>query len=569
MDDNERFKITSNEYADLIVENDHPIVEGIPYSINRINNQYSTIFIPVSNFTYNSVFKYSYEAIPKCFGLLSSGNMGMEEITSMIRALEVQPLHGEGVLIGIIDTGIDYTNPLFLDGNKSTRITSIWDQTIESGRYPNELYYGTEYSRDEINNALSNENPHSIVPSIDEIGHGTMLAGIAGGYDPNNRDFSGVATLSEFAVVKLKPAKSYLKEFFCIPESAVCYQENDIMMAITYLQRVANNLKRPMVICLGIGSSQGPHLGLCVICDYLMQVNEAIGRSVVVGAGNEGESGHHFFGEVNHDIGYQIAELNVGPNEYGFSMELWGDSPSIFGVEIIGPDGTFIVRIPATILKQDTLRLEYGETVIYVDNEVRVPRVGDSFILLRFCNPKEGVWQLRIFEEGFINMKFHIWLPIEKFTSTETHFLIPNSYTTLSMPANVEWIFAVVAYNPIDFSLYTVSSKGFTKANLVKPNVGAPGMNIYAPSIEGTFINASGTGIAAAYAAGTVALLLEWGIVRGNYTEMSGIDVNRFLIRGAFRDPNLTYPNEDWGYGILDLENSLKLAALSVPLERF
>lgn len=438
MDDNERFKITSNEYADLIVETDQPIRVDVPYSINKINNQYSTIFIPVSNFTYNSVIKYSYEAIPKCFGLLSSGNMEMEETTTIIRNLEVQPLHGEGILIGIIDTGIDYTNPLFLDDSKSTRIVSIWDQTIDSGRYPDALYYGTEYTKDEINNALSSENPFSVVPSIDEIGHGTMLAGIAGGYDPNNKDFTGVATSAEFAVVKLKPAKPYLKEFFCIPDTALAYQENDIMMAITYLKQVATNLKKPMVICLGIGSSQGPHLGQCILCDYITQTNQTTGYSVVVGAGNEGETGHHFFGEVDTEVGYQIVELNVGPNEYGFSMELWGDSPSIIGADIIAPDGTFIARIPPTIAMQDTIRLEYGKTVIYVDNEVRVPRVGDSFLLFRFCNPEEGVWQFQVIEEGFLNMKYHIWLPIDKFTSTKTFFVNPNPYTTLSIPANTE-----------------------------------------------------------------------------------------------------------------------------------
>lgn len=566
MDNSERFKITSNEYADLIVENDRPITVDVPFSINRISNQYSTIFIPVSNFTYNSVYKFSYNAIPKCYGLLSSGNMQIDEITTSMRTLQAETLHGEGVLIGIIDTGIDYTNPLFLNENKSTRIVSIWDQTIDSEKYPDGLFYGTEYTSDEINNALSNENPFSIVPSIDEIGHGTMLAGIAGGYDPNNRDFSGVATMSEFAVVKLKPAKPYLKEFFCIPDSAVCYQENDIMMAVTYLQQLANRLRRPMVICLGLGSSQGPHLGLCVLCNQLMQVNEIRGLSVVVGAGNEGNSRHHFFGEVDHNIGYQTVEINVGPNEYGFSMEIWGDSPSIFGVEIIGPDGTLILHSPATIMQLDTMRQEYGETVIYVDNDVRVPAVGDSFILVRFRNPSEGVWQIRVLEQGFLNMDFHMWLPIEKFTSTETYFLIPEAYTTLSAPANAEWLFAIVAYNPVDFSLNTDSSKGFTKANLPKPNVGAPGLNIYAPSLDGTFINASGTGVAAAYAAGTAALMLEWGIIRGYFPTMDGIDVNRFLIRGAYRDPNLTYPNQDWGYGILDLERALQLAEPSVPL---
>ncbi|WP_313133408.1 S8 family peptidase [Anaerocolumna sp.] len=568
MTDNERFKITSNDYADLIIDTDQPIPIDIPYSINRINNQYATIFIPVSNMTYNSVYKFSYEAIPKCYGLLSSGKMEMQKSTAL-SMLQANNLHGEGVLIGMIDTGIDYTNPLFIDENNSSRIVSIWDQTIETGNYPSNLFYGTEYRREQINNALLSEDPHSVVPSVDEIGHGTMLAGIAGGYDPNNPDFTGVATSAEFAVVKLKPAKAYLKEFFCIPESAVCYQENDIMMAITYLLQVSINLKRPMVICLGLGTSQGAHMGLCILCDYLTDVNEAIGYSVVVGAGNEGNSDHHFFGIVDPQVGYQIVELNVAPGEHGFSMELWGDSPSIFGADIIAPDGTFVARIPATILKQDTLRLEYGETVIFVDNEVRVPRIGDSFLLLRFCNPQQGVWQLRVFEEGFLNMNYHIWLPIEKFTSGETYFLLSNPYTTLSAPANVEWVFAVTAYNPVDLTIYPNSSRGFTKVSLVKPNAAAPGQNIYAPSVDGTFVNASGTGIAAAYATGTVAQLLEWGIVRGNHLTMNGIDVNRLLIRGAIRDPNLTYPNEIWGYGILDLDGALETAVLAAPVERY
>ncbi|MBU5331966.1 S8 family peptidase [Anaerocolumna aminovalerica] len=568
MTDNERFKITSNDYADLIIDNDQPLVMDIPYSINRINNQYSTIFIPVSYMTYNSVYKFSYEAIPKCYGLLSSGKMEMEKNTTL-NTLQANTLHGEGVLIGMIDTGIDYTNPLFKNENNSSRIVTIWDQTIETGRYPAGLFYGTEYRREEINDALLSEDPFSVVPSVDEIGHGTMLAGIAGGYDPSNPDFTGIATLAEFAVVKLKPAKPYLKEFFCIPESAICYQENDIMMAVTFLQQVAINLRRPMVICLGIGTSQGPHMGLDILSNYLMEVNETIGYSVVVGAGNEGNSEHHFFGSVDPDVGYQIVELNVAPNEYGFSMELWGDSPSIFGAEIIAPDGTFIARIPATILKQDTIRLEYGETVIFVDNEVRVPRIGDSFLLFRFRNPQQGIWQLHVFEEGFLNMHYHIWLPMEKFISVETYFILPNPFTTLSAPANAEWVFAVTAYNPVDLSIYTVSSRGFTKVDLIKPNVSAPGQNIYAPSVAGTFINASGTGIAAAYAAGTVAQLLEWGIIRGNHLTMNGIDVNRLLIRGAYRDPNLIYPNQEWGYGILNLEGALETAVLAVPVQRY
>ncbi|MDF2804083.1 MAG: hypothetical protein K0S61_3986 [Anaerocolumna sp.] len=568
MNDQERYKITSNEYADLIYMSNRisDSFANIAYSVNEINNKFSTVFIPVSNMTYNSVYKYSYIAIPKCFGLLSA--TGMEEGgISHLRTMQTNDLKGSGILIGIIDTGIEYTNPLFFKTDHTTRIVSIWDQNIESNdRYPADIYYGREYTKEEINQALMEEDPLSVVPSTDEIGHGTMMAGIAGGYNPANTNFIGAAPDADFAIVKLKQAKPYLKEFFFIPESAICFQENDIMMGVTYLQKLAETLNRPLVICLGVGTSQGAHMGQCYLCEYLNNVNAIRGRSIVVAAGNEGNRGHHFYGEIMNVDETINVELNVGKNEQGFSMEFWGDAPSVFSVDIFTPDGRYIAHITPTILQENTMQLIIDDTILYIDNQVRESRVGDQFILFRFHNPMIGVWRFQIYAVEVFPRNFHVWLPIDNFISKETYFNNSNDYTTILMIGNTDKITTITAYNPINATLYYNASKGFTKNGNIKPEVAAPGVNIYAPTMGGSFTNTTGTGVAAAHGAGIVALLLEWGIMKGNLPQMNGVDVNRILIQGASRNPDIMYPNPEWGYGILDLNNSLEMIVDLRPL---
>ena len=216
MNDEEKYKITSNDFADLLA--DETIIQEIlskysNVSTDRINAKYSVAYLPVENMSSNIIYDLGYDTIPKCFGLLSGHNY---ETLSAVQYsnLPSNDLSGQGVLVGFIDTGIDYRNLAFQYANQTSRIVSIWDQTIESESAPKGFFYGTEYTKEQINFALKDENPLSIVPSIDEVGHGTMLAGVAGGSLNPENSFVGVAPNVEFVVVKLKPAKAYIKEFF-------------------------------------------------------------------------------------------------------------------------------------------------------------------------------------------------------------------------------------------------------------------------------------------------------------------------------------------------------------------
>jgi len=562
MNNEERYKITSNDFADLLV--DELILEVIEstysdVSINRINSQYSVAFIPAEYMTPNIIYNLGYETIPKCYGLMSISDKDSFEITEP-RKVPANVLNGQGVLIGFVDTGIDYRNLAFQYEDHTSRIAAIWDQTIDSdNNYPEGYYYGTEYSKEQINNALRDENPLSVVPSTDEIGHGTMLAGIAGGsYDPRN-GFSGVATSVEFVVVKLKPAKAYLKDFFYLPQDTLCYQENDIMLGINYLVQIAREFRRPIAICIGVGSSQGAHLGDGIFNDYLSTMGRFGDVAIIVAAGNEGNSSHHYFGEIAPTIEFNDVELNVGINELGFFMEFWGNAPNAFSADIFAPTGEFVGHIPTIFEQQSTILFEYEDTVIIVDNTLEDSLEGDQFILFRFQNPQSGTWRFRVSGFGDMLSRFHIWLPINNFISTDTFFVNANPYTTITAPGNEETVLTVTAYNDLNQELFYYASKGFTKENHPKPDIAALGVDLLAPTLGNQYAWSTGTSVAAAQAAGGVAMLLEWGVIRGNFISMPSAKVRSMVTGGAIRFPDLIYPNPDWGFGIIDISNSIKI----------
>lgn len=565
MNNNERLKIVDENYADLIVDEivRQALSTNIPdVSLNRINNKYAVAYIPVEDFSSNIIYDYGYETIPKCYGLMSLTGYEFLEGVQLNYTPDLD-LTGQGVLVGFVDTGIDYMNPAFQYDDKSSRIVSIWDQTIFSeSEYPEELYYGTEYSKDQINIALSDNNPLSIVPSIDEIGHGTTLAGIAGGSYNFDNGFIGVAPNVEFVVVKLKPAKSYLKDFFYLPQDILCYQENDIMFGINYLVQVAKELGRPIAICLGIGSSQGAHHGDGIFNDYLSDMGRLVGNSFIVAAGNEGYRRHHYFGEINPLVGFNDVELNIGVNETGFFMEFWGSGPNLFYGDIFAPSGELIGRIPTIFSQRSTFQFKFQGTIISADNTVSDSTLGDQFMLVRFQNPVSGIWRLRIYGIGDLLSNFHIWLPIHNWLSEDTFFIDANPYTTITAPGNEETVLTVTAYDTMTRSLYYYASKGFTKANRPKPDIAAPGVNIFAPTINNQYLWSTGTSAAAAFTTGAVAMMLEWGIIRDNYPPMSSAKIRSMLTTGAMRFPNILYPNPDWGFGILDINNSIIVATI-------
>ena len=557
MTDKERFKIISNEYVDFIIDYNQNvnIFERFPNSTPHImNDKYAIIYSPAEELNSGTVNRFGYSVIPSCYGLNSEQSLEASGV-SRLRRLPAFNLRGKGVLVGIIDTGIDYTNRIFQNMDGTTRILAIWDQTIESERYPGNSYYGTQYLTDEINQALQSENPYEIVPSRDEIGHGTMLAGIAAGSEDSENDFSGVAPDSEIVIVKLKQAKQIVRSFYRIPGDIPCYQDNDIMWAFQYIFDIARSVRRPVAICIGLGSSQGSHNGRSALGSQLSIEGNFPGIVACVAAGNEGDARRHFFSVVDPSVGYSTVELNVGENEDGFTMELWGSAPNSYSIDIMSPTGEYIPRIVESLRINRVISFVFKKTSIIIDYQMVESTTGDQLILIRFSDPTPGIWKFQVYSRGDLQGSFHIWLPMNGFIKADTYFIQSNPYTTVTSPGNSRVPITVTAYNTATNNLYSRSSRGYNRMGVIKPEIAAPGVNIKAPSLNREYTTMTGTSAAAAHTAGIAALILEWGIVRGNYPDIDTVEVKKFMIRGAKRLPGTIYPNRDWGYGILDVYN--------------
>lgn len=549
--------ITSENYADILVE-----FQGDTALLDKFKNQHITFIndvvalvnIPVQEALSTEILDMGYARVPSLGGLVSNRSLEASGILR-IRNIPNFDLRGQGVLMAIIDTGIDYTNQVFQNADKTTRIESIWDQTIESAGPVNNVKFGTVYLREQLNQALQSNDPFSVVPSRDENGHGTMVAGIAGGSISPENNFEGVAPEVEFVVVKMKQVKSYLREYYFIPEQTVCYQETDYLFALEYVLTVAVNLKKPIVVCASTNGTQGAHDGRSVTGRYLSQVATRPGTGVVIAGGNEGNARRHYYGMADPVSGYDTVELNVGEKESGFIMELWGMSPSIFTIDITSPSGEYVPRLTSVRNERRQISFIFEPTIIDIEFSIVESESGDQLILMRFTKPSPGIWKFNVYDKGDLKNGFHIWLPMEGFISNNTFFVKSNPYTTILAVGNVQVPVTVTAYNDADESLYVNSSRGYTRIGLIKPNVVAPGVNVTGPTLEHGFSEFSGTSIAAAHTSGVAAMLLEWGIIRGNLTGMSTIEINKLMMRGAKRKPDQVYPNQDWGFGILDVFN--------------
>jgi len=565
MTQEERSKIASNEYADIILRyngNPSSLGELGKYTNHRINEGSVVIYIPASELTSRSVSEFGYSAIPKIYALTSQQSLEASGVTKL-RRIPAANLRGQGVVVGIIDTGIDYMNPVFKHSDGTTKIISIWDQTINSqdqtpySVYP--PYFGTEYTTEQINQALKSDKPLEIVPSIDENGHGTMLAGIAAGSENHENDFSGVVPDAELIVVKLKQAKAVLTNFYEIPANAACYQETDMMWAIQYIVDKARSIHRPLSVCIGLGTSQGAH-------DNSGFFNTSVSISadfpevcVLVSAGNEGNARRHFFSDLDPTAGPVTVELNVGENETGFSMELWGDPPTIYTLDILSPTGEYIQRISESLEGTRKISFLFEQTIINVDYIMVEAETGKQVIMMRFRNPTQGTWRFQIYGRGDLEGAFHIWLPSDGLISQNVYFLNENPYTTITSPGNCYLPISITAYDSNLNTHYFNSGRGYSTSNIINPELTAPGVNIQCPALNNGFTTITGTGAATAHATGICAIILEWSIVKGNYPGIDTVGIKKFLIRGAKRSDNLQYPNRDWGYGVIDLFNSFNL----------
>lgn len=465
-------------------------------------------------------------------------------------------LRGTGTLIGFIDTGIEYTNPLFQNADGTTRIVSIWDQTIP-GNSPGNYEYGSQYSQEDINRALQAEDPYSVVPSRDEIGHGTFLAGIAAGNDQTNpQGYVGGAPDAGIIMVKLRQASERVRSDYLIEEDVPAYQSNDILTGINYLLQIAFERTQPIVICIGLGTNFGAHNGSDIVEVFLEALALTPNIIIVIAAGNEASSGHHYRGEVALGSSESI-EINVGENESGFVMYLWTASVNRLSVSIKSPLGQVIERIPILSRQNQNYRFNLEQTLLTVRYIYPDPLSGSEEIIIRLQAPTPGIWTLTVYGEAVVEGIFHVWLPRRDFIQDTTRFLRPDPETTVQIPGTELFSIVVGAYDYVDDSVYVASGRGLTTNSIFKPDLIAPGVNVQGPSLGGGFTTYVGTSTAAAITASACALLLQWAVLNNNFPEMNTRIARGILIKGARRQRGVTYPNTIEGYGRLDLQNSI------------
>lgn len=333
------------------------------------------------------------------------------------------------------------------------------------------------------------------------------------------------------------------------------------MMGIKYLRTIAYRLGRPLVILLGLGSNLGSHEGTSPLSIMLQDISRTLGTATIIAAGNETGRGHHYLGNIPSGQERDDVEIRVGEEESrrGFSVELWSSTADTVSVGFVSPSGETISRIPIIANNETSIPFLLESTVITVNYQLIEVGSGRQLIFMRFKTPTVGIWTIRVYNTQFLTGQFHMWLPVVNFISDETVFLRPNPYTTITQPGNTNSPITVAAYNHLNNGIYIHSSRGFTIIGYVKPDLTAPGVDITGPAVgrrNGAAVpmtTRSGTSVAAAHVAGAAANLLSWGIVEGNDTIMSEAAIKAYLIRGAQRNPALSYPNREWGYGVMDL----------------
>ncbi|WP_185967441.1 S8 family peptidase [Clostridium sp. HBUAS56010] len=545
-------KILDNSYYDLMISAALAPGYDTGDNITYLTRQNSLLHIPTDNSNPCDLGRYSYSSFPTLFTLAST--ISLER--SGVDAVQQNPdlaLFGNGVLVAVIDTGVDYRHPAFRSSDGSSRILSIWDQTIQTGTIPQNFTFGSEYSMEEINAALDSDNPLSIVPTNDLNGHGTAIASIIAGTPDEEQSFSGVVPQAEYIIVKLKEAKASSKAIAFVPESVLCYQESDIILGVRYSVAAAAKVNRPLVICIAMGSSQGGHDGRGALSSYLDHLTLLPGNAVSVAAGNEGNNRRHYFNATTVPPYYNDIELRIGDNDKLFSVEIWSYSPARLAIDISSPNRESTQPVFATMHQCRRFSFIFNQTTIYVNNIIFEEETGDQLILLRFENPISGIWYLRTQNPENEPFSFHSWLPSGDMLSNETYFLNSNPDTTITSPGNARHPLTVTAYNQNSDSILPESGRGYSRSGQIKPDISAPGYQITCAVPGNLYGAATGTGAAAAHAAGIVAMVFEWGIVRGNYLRITGNDVNRLMISGAVRNSAYSYPNNIWGYGQVEI----------------
>ena len=484
-------------------------------------------------------------------------------------------LNGRGVLLAVLDSGITWDLEVFRKADGSTRIRYLWDQTLSQnqtapeetddvryGKMPDGFAFGTEYTAEEINAALQLPalDRYRLLPSRDLSGHGTAVAGITAGKSADGL-YTGAAPEAELIVVKLG-----------LPENSGGVEEGfprttEILRGVTYALRKAGQLNMPLVINLSFGNSYGSHDGSSLLERFLDNASE-IGKTVIcVGSGNEGAARGHFAGNIARD---SRVELAVGNYERSLNIQLWKNYSDVFRIRLQSPGGEEAELATNIQGGKYTLRLEQTRILVYLGEPLPYAVAQEIYlemIPVTGVYINAGIWTIRLEPVMTVTGQYYLYLPAGNGRGDGTGFYRSTPQMTLTVPSTAAKVITVGAYDPVydtyaDFSGrgYADSTRtiGVAAAGLTKPDLVAPGVNIQAPDVYGTFTPVTGTSFATPIVSGAAALLMEWGIVRGNDPFLYGEKVKAYLRKGArpLRGER-EYPNDRVGYGRLCVTDSL------------
>ena len=468
-------------------------------------------------------------------------------------------LSGRGILVGIVDSGIDYENPDFRNEDGSTRIVSLWDQSMP-GNPPAGYAAGSEFTREDINAALEKNTSGGFpglstgaVLSRDMSGHGTAVAGIAvgNGRGSEGRMYRGAAPEAELIIVKMGTPR---------PEGFP--RTTELMMGVDYVIRKALELRKPVAVNISFGNTYGSHDGTSLVERFLNDISDTWKNVICIGSGNEGTTAGHAAGRAG-DEEEVIQELAVQEREPALNVQIWKSYVDEMDISIVSPSGERVgpfreILGPQRFMLGSTeLLIYYGEPKPYsVRQEIYISFIPQQSYV------DSGVWQIILTPRRIVDGAYQMWLPAQAALNVGTAFLTPDSTTTLTIPSTASLALTVAAYDARTFSYADFSGRGpaavYEGSNVQKPDLAAPGVLVNAPVPGGGYRAFSGTSFAAPFVTGSAALLMEWGIVQGNDPYLYGEKVKAYLRRGARELPGYSeWPNSLLGYGALCVRESL------------
>ena len=455
---------------------------------------------------------------------------------------------GENVIIGVVDTGIDYTHLDFrVDGDndgfeEGSRILALWDQTLG--------LFGTKYGKADIESDLWHGYGPSagIVRSYDTSGHGTHVAGIAAGDgSAASAGFVGVAPDATIVAVK------------------TTFYTSDILGAVEYVFDVADAAGLPAVVNLSLGGHEGPHDGTSLFEQGLDELTDDPGHAIVVSAGNEGDLDIHVSGILSGGSD----TFDVVPDETTVELTLWYPGTSQFAVTVTPPSDAAV----SATAGMKTGYIVTTEGTIYIDNASSGvnPTNGDREVYIRLSGVSTGSsWEVRI-DDTSGGGRFDGWI-----LSEAAHIVGGDSSMTIDEPGNADGVITVGSFTTKltwpslagvqDFSsvyslhaLSPFSSRGPTRDGRTKPDVCAPGAFIcaalssdassigYLTHTDGVHAIELGTSMAAPHVTGTVALLLS------RDSELTTTEIKQILHTTAEQDVYTgAVPSLMWGWGKVD-----------------